>query len=238
MDAWQSRTAAILGDEGVARLQKARVAVFGLGGVGGHAAEALCRAGVGHLDLVDNDTVAPSNLNRQIFALTSTIGQKKVDVAATRLRDINPAVALTLHDTFFLPDTADTFDFSSYDYVLDAIDTVSGKLELAVRCEAAQVPLIACMGTGNKTDPSRLKIGDVFATSVCPLARIMRSELKKRGIRRLTVVWSDEPPLASSLPSTVPHKKSSPGSLSFVPSVAGLLAAGEIVRALAGKDKE
>lgn len=234
MEEAYSRTALLLTEEGVARLRGARVAVFGLGGVGGSAAEALCRAGVGTLDLIDNDVFSLSNLNRQVLALRSTVGQQKTQVAVRRFADIDPTVTVHTYDTFFLPETADVFDFSRYDYVIDAIDTVSGKIELALRCKAAGTPLIACMGTGNKLDPTRLRVSDLFETSVCPLARVMRQELKKRGVTSLTVVWSDETPLSVAAPSDLPGKRTVPGSVSFVPPVAGMIAAGVVVRALAG----
>lgn len=234
MEEQHSRTALLLTENGVARLKQARVAVFGLGGVGGSAAEALCRAGVGTLDLIDNDVFSPSNLNRQVLALQSTVGERKTAVAVRRFHDIDPDVTVNPYDTFFLPETADVFDFSQYDYVIDAIDTVSGKIELALRCKAAGTPLISCMGTGNKLDPSRLRVSDLFETSVCPLARVMRYELKKRGIERLTVVWSDEVPRPATAPSDIPGKRTIPGSVSFVPPVAGMLAAGEVIRFLAG----
>ena len=189
------RTEMLLGEDAMARLANARVAVFGLGGVGGHAAEALCRAGVGALDLIDNDTVAESNLNRQIFATRDTLGMSKTDAAAQRLLSINPDVKLVKHPVFFLPDTADGFDFSQYDYVVDAIDTVAGKLEIILRSIAANVPVISAMGTGNKLDPGQLHITDLAKTSGCPLARVMRRELKKRSVTHLKVVCSDELPL-------------------------------------------
>jgi len=221
MDEAFSRSAMLLGEEGIEKLQRARVAVFGLGGVGGSAAEALVRAGVGTLDVFDNDTVSRSNLNRQAFATLSTVGMKKTDAAVRRLRDLSETVTVNAHDLFFLPENADTVDFSLYDCVIDAIDTVTAKLELAVRCNKANVPLISCLGTGNKLDPSRLRLGDVFETSVCPLARVMRHELRKRGIDRLTVVWSDETPIDVF--------GATPGSVPYVPPAAGLLAASAAV---------
>lgn len=222
---WDSRTEALLGAEALARLSAARVAVFGVGGVGGHAAEALARCGVGALELVDDDVVSPSNLNRQVLALRSTLGRPKVDVAAERIRDINPGCAVSARRELFLPSTADSFDFSSYDYVLDCIDTVAGKIEIVMRALAAGVPVVSAMGAGNKLDPGRFRVCDIYSTDVCPLARVMRRELRRRGVGRLAVVFSDEPPVLSSrVPASVP----------FVPGAAGLLMAGKAVRDLAG----
>lgn len=225
-----SRTAALLGEEGVARLSRARVAVFGIGGVGGHLCEALARAGVGALDIIDRDTVSLSNINRQAVALHSTVGRPKVEVMARRIQDINPACTVGAYEVFYLPDTADTFDLSSYDYVADCVDTVSAKVELAVRCHAAGTPLIAAMGAGNKLHPERFRLSDLSKTDTDPLCRIMRRELKARGIRHLTVCWSDEPPLPSR--AVGEDGRPAPGSLSFVPSVMGLIMAGEIIRTL------
>lgn len=227
-----ARTAAIIGDEGVERLSRARVAVFGIGGVGGHAAEALARAGVGAIDLIDRDTVSLSNINRQAVALHSTVGRAKVDVMAERIRDIAPACLVKAHECFYLPETADRFDLAQYDYVADCVDTVTAKIELAVRCAATGTPLVAAMGAGNKLYPERLRVGDLFKTEVDPLARVMRRALKARGIRHLTCVWSDEPPR----PSTVIGEdgRPAPGSISFVPSAMGLIMAGEIIRSLSG----
>ncbi|MBQ9413513.1 MAG: tRNA threonylcarbamoyladenosine dehydratase, partial [Clostridia bacterium] len=190
-----SRTARLLGDAAMARLSAARVAVFGLGGVGGYAVEALARSGVGALDLIDNDTLSITNCNRQIYALHSTVGQYKTDVAAARVRDINPGATVTVHRVFYLPDTASQFDFTQYDYIVDAIDTVTGKLSLIQNAKAVGTPIICALGTGNKLDPAALEVADIFSTSVCPLARIMRQELKKRGVTDLKVVYSKEPPL-------------------------------------------
>lgn len=225
-----SRTAALLGEEGVARLSRARVAVFGIGGVGGHLCEALARAGVGALDIIDRDTVSLSNINRQAVALHSTVGRPKVEVMARRIQDINPACTVGAYEVFYLPDTADTFDLSAYDYVADCVDTVSAKVELAVRCHAAGTPLIAAMGAGNKLHPERFRLSDLSKTDTDPLCRIMRRELKARGIRHLTVCWSDEPPLPSC--AVGDDGRPAPGSLSFVPSVMGLIMAGEIIRTL------
>ena len=223
-----SRTELLIGEEGLRRLHAARVAVFGVGGVGGYAAEALARSGVGALDLIDSDTVALSNLNRQIIALHSTVGQYKVDVAKARIADINPACDVRVHKTFFLPETADAFDFSRYDYVIDAIDTVTGKLALVERAQAAGTPVICAMGAGNKLHPELFEVADIYQTSVCPLARVMRTECRRRGVKKLRVVYSKEPPVRA------PGQGSVPGSLAFVPSVAGLILAGEVVRDLLG----
>ena len=227
----------LAGREAVERLAQARVAVFGVGGVGGYAVEALARSGIGALDLIDSDRVSLTNLNRQILALHSTLGQYKVEVAGARVLDINPAVSLRTYITFFTPQTADLFNFAQYDYVVDAIDTVSGKLELAERSWRAGTPIISCMGAGNKLDPTALEVADIYETSVCPLARVMRKELKKRGIPKLKVVYSREPPGAPQC--TIPieelgQRRQLPGSSAFVPAVAGLIAAGEVVRDLIG----
>ena len=228
-----SRTEMLLGEKALERLKAARVAVFGVGGVGGYVVEALARSGVGALDLIDNDTVAESNLNRQIIALRSTIGQYKTDVAKRRVEDINPACKVQVYHTFFLPETADSFDFSQYDYIVDAIDTVSGKLALAQKAQDAGVPMISAMGAGNKLDPTAFEVADIFSTSVCPLARVMRTECRKRGIRKLKVVYSKEPP---AVPLKAAEdggiRRATPGSVAFVPSVAGLIIAGEVVKEL------
>ncbi len=231
-----ARTAALLGEDGLARLSRARVAVFGVGGVGGHLCEALARAGVGHIDLIDRDTVSLSNINRQAVAYHSTVGLAKVEVMAARIQDIQPTCAVQAHHMFYLPETADRFDLSAYDYVADCVDTVAAKIELAVRCQAAGTPLIAAMGAGNKLHPERFRISDLSKTEVDPLARIMRRELKQRGVRHLLCVWSDEPPL----PSTVVGEdgRPAPGSLSFVPSVMGFIMAGEIIRTLAAPPQQ
>ncbi len=229
-----SRTAAILGPVGMDRLTRARVAVFGVGGVGGHLCEALARAGVGAIDIIDRDTVSLSNINRQAVAYHSTVGRPKVAVMAERIADINPACAVTPYEMFYLPETADTVDLSSYDYVADCVDTVAAKVELAVRCASAGVPLIAAMGAGNKLHPERIRLGDLFKTEVDPLARVMRRELKARGIRHLLCAWSDEPPIPSNIIGE--DGRPAPGSISFVPSAMGLCMAGEIVRALAARE--
>ena len=221
----------LLGDEGAERLGKARVAVFGLGGVGGHAVEALARAGVGALDLFDHDTVALPDLNRQIFALHSTLGQYKVDAAAARVADIHPACKVQTHRVFFLPALAKEYDFSRYSYVVDAIDTVAGKLAIIERAAASGVPVISAMGAGNKLDPAAFEVTDIYRTSVCPLARVLRRELKKRGIGSLKVVYSREEPYVPQDGYGAPA--GTPGSVSFVPAVAGLILAGEVIKDLA-----
>ncbi len=224
-----TREAMLIGEEGIALLRQKTVAVFGIGGVGGQAAEALARGGVGKLILIDNDTVSVSNINRQIIALHSTVGQPKTQVMAARIRDICPETQVETHDMFYLPETADSLPFNDWDYIIDAIDTVSGKLEIAVRAKAANVPLISCMGTGNKLDPTKLTVTDIYKTDTCPLAKVMRRELKKRGIDRLQVVYSTEPPLT---PIAADGEKRVPASISFVPPAAGLLAAGTVIKAL------
>ena len=226
-----SRTASVLGADGVERLARARVAVFGIGGVGGHLCEALARAGVGAIDIVDRDTVSLSNINRQVVASHSTVGRPKVEIMAERIADINPACRVGAYQMFYLPETAQELDLSAYDYVADCVDTVAAKLELAVRCAEAGVPLIAAMGAGNKLHPERIRLGDIFKTEVDPLARVMRRELKVRGIRHLLCAWSDEPPIPSNIIGE--DGRPAPGSVSFVPSAMGLVMAGEIVRYLA-----
>lgn len=220
-----SRTELLLGAEGVKRLHNASVAVFGIGGVGGYVVEALARSGVGRLHLIDHDTVGVSNLNRQIIATVSTIGRYKVDVARERVLDINPEAKVSVYRTFFVPDKAEEFDFAGYDYVVDAIDTVTGKLALIMEAKQAGTPVISSMGAGNKLDASAFEVADIYQTSVCPLAKVMRRELKKRGVRKLKVVYSREQPVSSSRP---------PGSNAFVPAVAGLILAGEVVKDLSG----
>lgn len=229
-----SRTRLLFGDEGIKKLQEAKVAVFGVGGVGGFAAEALARTGVGTLEIVDSDTVSLTNINRQIIALESTIGKKKVDVLKKRLLDINPEINVIARDEFFLPETSKTFDFSSYDYVVDAIDTVSGKIELVMRAKEAGTPIICSMGAGNKLDPTRFEVSDIYSTSVCPLARVMRTELRKRGVKKLKVVYSKEPAQKPGESEEQSGKRQTPGSLAFVPSVAGLIIASEVVKDIVG----
>ena len=245
-----SRTQLLLGQDGMDRLANARVAVFGVGGVGGFTVEALARSGVGAIDLIDDDKVCLTNINRQIIALRSTVGKYKVDVAAERLRDINQNIQVNTYKTFYMPDTAHQFDFSQYDYVVDAIDTITGKLELDMQAHKAGTPIICSMGAGNKLDPTAFRVADIYKTSVDPLARVMRHELRKRGIKKLKVVYSEEPPMRpvddmeSSCrtncicPPGAAHKcterRDIPGSNAFVPSVVGLIIAGEVIKDLSG----
>ena len=230
-----SRSALLIGREGVEKLGRARVALFGVGGVGGYVAEALARSGVGAIDLYDPDTVSLTNLNRQIVALHSTLGLPKAEVMARRLRDINPAVAVTAHPLFYLPENAEQVDLSSYDYIADAIDTVTGKIQLVLQAREAGTPIISAMGTGNKLDPAALRVADISETRVCPLARVMRKELRRRGVEHLKVVYSEEKPL---IPLENPAelagsaRRSIPGSTAFVPGAAGLLLASAVVRDL------
>ena len=229
-----SRSINLLREDGFARLRAARVAVFGVGGVGGYVCEALVRSGIGTLDVFDKDDVSVTNLNRQIIALRSPVGQDKVSVLAARMRDINPDVVINEHKVFYLPENADDFDLSQYDYVVDAVDTVAAKIELAVRCEQLNVPLIAAMGAGNKLDPSKLQIADVYKTSVCPLARAMRTTLRKKGVKHLTVAYSTEEPLRPvEAIDNGGMRKDVPGSMAFVPSAMGLLIASHVVRQIA-----
>ena len=245
-----SRTELLLGREAMDRLRAARVAVFGIGGVGGYAVEALARSGIGSLDLIDDDRVCLTNLNRQIIATRSTIGKYKVDVARERVLDINPNAAVNVHKTFYGPQTAEQFDFTRYDYVIDAIDTVTGKLALVEQAYRAGTPIISCMGAGNKMDPTAFQVADIYKTSMCPLARIMRKELKKRGIPKLKVVYSQEPAMTPmeteeiscknhcvcppGTARTCTQRRQVPGSNAFVPSVAGLICAGAVVKDLCG----
>ena len=229
-----SRTRMLLGDEAMARLRRARVAVFGIGGVGGHVVEALARSGVGALDLIDSDRVVLSNLNRQIVATRDTLGMLKVDAAKARVLSIDPDCQVRTYPIFYLPETADQFDFSKYDYVVDAIDTVAGKLQLIAAAKAANVPVISAMGAGNKLDPTAFRVADIAETSVCPLARVMRRELKKRGIDHVKVVYSPEPVLSPAPAAEDTGRRATPGSVAFVPAVAGLILAGEVIRDLAG----
>ena len=231
------RTEMLLGRDAIEKLHSARVAVFGLGGVGGYAVEALARSGVGSLDLVDNDTVSVSNLNRQILATHSTVGMLKVEAGKRRVLDINPACVVRTYPIFYTPETADSFDFTRYDYIVDAIDTVTGKLALVERAVAVNKPIICCMGTGNKLDASAFQVADISKTSMCPLARVMRKELSKRGIRHLKVVYSQEEamtPTGWEAEAAALGKRQIPGSVAFVPGAAGLLLAGEVVRDLTG----
>ena len=231
------RTEMLLGSDAIQKLQNARVAVFGLGGVGGYVVEALARSGVGSLDLIDSDRVSVSNLNRQILATHSTVGMLKVDAARNRVLDINPECQVKTWPVFYTPDTADTFDFTQYDCIVDAIDTVTGKLALVERAKAAGTPIICCMGTGNKLDASAFRVADISKTTMCPLARVMRRELGKRGIRHLKVVYSQEEALTPTgweEEAAALGKRQIPGSVAFVPGAAGLLLAGEVVRDLTG----
>ena len=233
-----SRTELLLGADGMEKLKRARVAVFGIGGVGGYAVEALARAGIGALDLIDNDVISLTNINRQIIALHSTVGLPKTDVMAARVRDINPECEVRTYQTFYGPDTAEEFDFAQYDYIIDAIDTVTGKLALAVNAQKANTPIISSMGTGNKLDPTAFTVTDIYKTSFCPLARIMRKELRKRGIERLKVVYSQEEALTpEGVTEELPQgRRSIPGSVSFVPSAAGLILAGEVIKDIVKRD--
>ncbi len=238
-----TRTALIFGKDNMKKIHNSRVIVFGIGGVGSYVVEALVRSGIGAIDIVDDDKICLSNLNRQLYALHSTIGKYKVDVAEERIHDINPDCKVTKWKTFYMPDTADLFDFSQYDYIVDCIDTVTGKLEIITRGKALKKPVISCMGAGNKVDPTKLKVADITRTSVCPLARVMRNELKKRNIKRLKVVFSTEsaiPPKAdeaevedtSGVERKGKPKKQTPGSNAFVPSVAGMIIAAEVIKDL------
>ena len=231
------RTGMLLGGEAMDRLEKARVAVFGIGGVGGYTVEALARAGVGKLDLIDSDTVSLSNINRQIPATHSTVGMPKVEAAKARVLDINPAAVVTTWPVFYTPETAGMFDFTQYDYIVDAIDTVTGKLQLVQQAAAAGTPIISCMGTGNKLDPTRFEVTDISKTTMCPLARVMRKELGKRGIKHLKVVYSKEEaltPVGWEEEAAAIGKRQIPGSVSFVPGAAGLILAGEVIKDIAG----
>lgn len=254
-----ARTECLLGQAAMERLGSARVAVFGIGGVGGFAAEALARSGIGTIDLIDSDTVCESNLNRQIVAVHSTLGRRKTEVMRERILDINPQAAVHVHNCVFLPENAGEFPFAEYTYVVDAVDTVTAKLELILRAREAGIPIISCMGAGNKLDPTAFRVADIYKTKVCPLAKVMRRELKKRGVERLKVVYSEELPVSGgmcvppedggmpgeSLPAPCPgqipeishetgKRRSTPGSVAFVPSVAGLILAGEVIRDIAG----
>lgn len=233
-----SRTQILLGDEAMERLFGARVAVFGIGGVGGYTVEALARAGIGQLDLIDSDSVAISNINRQILATHATVGKLKVDVAKNRVLDINPKAVVRTYPCFYLPETADQFDFTQYDYIVDAIDTVTGKLQLVERAVEAGTPIICSMGTGNKLDPTAFQVADISKTTMCPLARIMRKELKKRGINHVKVVYSQEEaltPVGTEEECARTGKRQIPGSTAFVPGTAGLILAGEVIKDLIKK---
>ncbi len=237
---WLSRTEKLIGKDALDKLASSRVAVFGAGGVGSFVIEGLVRSGVGAIDVVDNDKVSLSNLNRQLIATLDTVGMDKTAVVRERIKSINPDCKVTEHKMFFLPETADVFDFSVYDYVVDAIDTVAGKLALIEKCSSLSIPVISSMGTGNKLDPSEFRIADIYDTKVCPLAKAIRKECRKRGIESLKVLYSEEEVLkpeadpgdGEALP---PGKKATPGSISFVPSVAGLMIAGEVIKDLIGR---
>jgi len=227
-----SRTRILIGDDALTKLSKSRVAVFGVGGVGGYVCEALARSGVGFFDIVDNDNVSISNINRQIIATHKTVGQPKVLVMKERMLDINPDADIAAHQCFFLPENSHEFHFEDYDYVVDAVDTVSAKLEIIVKAKEAGVPVISSMGAGNKLNAEGFRIADIYKTKVCPLAKVMRHELKKKGIDSLKVVYSEEQPLKPDYIEAEQGRRSTPGSMAFVPSVAGLLIAGEVVRDL------
>lgn len=228
-----SRTRFLLGQDGMDKLKSAKVAVFGLGGVGSYVVEALARSGIGALELVDHDCISMTNLNRQLFATHDTIGMDKCEAAKQRVLSIDPSIAVTARKTFYMPDTAGQFDFSGYDYVVDAVDTVTAKLALIAAAKAAGVPIISSMGTGNKLDPTKFQIADISKTTVCPLARIMRKECAKRGLKHVKVLFSTEDPIAPQCDSTeeMPEgRRALPGSVAFVPSVAGLIIAGEVIQ--------
>ena len=252
MDERFVRTALIFGDEGMSRLMRSRVAVFGVGGVGGHCVQALARAGVGAIDVFDDDAVSVTNINRQAVAMTSTLGRPKVEVIRDQILDINPDANVIGHKCFYLPETAGQFDFSKYDYVVDCIDTVTGKIQLIEAAKAAGVPVISSMGAGNKLDPTAFQVADISKTSVCPLAKVMRRELKKRNIKNVKVVYSQEEPVEAKKTESfvnemerngkeennVGRRKSVPGSIAFVPSVAGLILAGEVIKDLTAEQQK
>lgn len=231
-----SRTQLLIGEEGIKKLSESKIAVFGVGGVGGYVVEALARCGVGTLILTDNDTVSISNINRQIIALHSTVGRLKTEVMKERLLDINPDINVELHNCFYLPDSHDDYDFAGYDYVIDCIDTVAAKLDIVCQSVSAGTKIISSMGTGNKLDPSRFEIADIYKTSVCPLARVMRYELKKRGVKKLKVLYSKEEPIkVSAVPDEESTRRSVPGSIAFAPATAGLIIASEVVKDILAK---
>lgn len=235
MDNYFSREELLIGKEAIEILKNSRVAVFGVGGVGGFVVEVLARCGVGTIDVIDNDVVDPSNINRQIIATVDTIGQEKVNVVEQRIKSINPNAVVNKHRCFFLPETAKDFDFTRFDYVVDAIDTVSGKIEIILQAKKAEVPVISCMGAGNKLDPTAFVVTDIYKTSVCPLARVMRQKLKKLGVQDLKVVYSTEKAIKPNYPPDMPpQRKVAPGSVAFVPSVAGIIAGGEVIKDLIG----
>lgn len=218
-----SRTEILIGEDKLNKLKNAHIAVFGIGGVGGYVTEALARAGVGNIDIIDNDTVSLSNINRQIIATTKTVGLYKVDAMKQRLQEINPEIQVNAYNILYLPETADKFNFGKYDYIVDAVDSVTAKIELVMQADKCKTPIISSMGTGNKLDPTRFEVSDIYKTSVCPLAKVMRYELKKRGVKKLKVVYSKETPVTNNRP---------PASISFVPSSAGLIIASEVVKDL------
>jgi len=231
-----SRTQMLFGESAMQKLKNSRVAVFGIGGVGGYAVEVLARSGVGYLDLIDNDKVSITNINRQIYATTKTIGKYKVNVAKKRILEINPDVIVNVHKIFFLPETANQIDFTKFDYIIDAIDTISGKIELVLKAKEYNIPIISSMGAGNKVSPTMFQVGDIYETKICPIAKVMRRELKKRGIERLKIVYSTEPvikPVGQTVNEfEITKKRQTPGSVAFVPPVAGLILAGEVVKDL------
>ena len=242
-----TRSALLMGEAAVEKLQKSRVAIFGVGGVGGYVCEALVRSGVGAFDLIDKDVVDVTNINRQIIATHSTVGRPKVEVMRERMLDINPEVLINARECFFLPENATDFDFTNYDFVVDCVDTVTAKIQIIMQAKEAGVPVISSMGAGNKMDASRFKVADIYKTNVDPLARVMRRELKKRGVRKLTVVYSDEEPMtpindsnsgeADAVSQSVGRVKQTPGSVAFVPGAAGLIIAGEVVRQLISQEQ-
>ena len=235
MDNYFSREELLIGKEAIEILKNSHVAVFGVGGVGGFVVEVLARCGVGTIDVIDNDVVDPSNINRQIIATADTIGQEKVNIVEQRIKSINPNAVVNKHRCFFLPETAKDFDFTRFDYVVDAIDTVSGKIEIILQAKKAGVPVISCMGAGNKLDPTAFVVTDIYKTSVCPLARVMRQKLKKLGVQDLKVVYSTEKAMKPNYPPDMPpQRKAAPGSVAFVPSVAGIIAGGEVIKDLIG----
>lgn len=224
------RTRLLIGEEGIDKLKNARVAIFGVGGVGGFVVEALARSGIQSFDLIDNDTVSISNLNRQIIAIRDTIGRLKVEVMKERILSINPQAKVQTHPCFYLLETASEFDFSQYSYVVDAVDTVTAKIDIIMKAQSADVPVISSMGAGNKMDPTKFEVTDIYKTNVCPLARVMRRELKKRGVKELKVVYSTEKAIKTGADV--------PGSIAFVPSVAGMIVAGEVVRDIIGYERD
>lgn len=226
-----SRTQLLLGDEAMEKLENAKVAVFGIGGVGGYAAETLVRGGIGEIHIIDSDTVSPSNINRQLYALGSTVGEYKVDVAEKRMLDINPDVKIKTFKIFYTPETSEQFDFRNYDYIIDAVDTVSAKIELILKAKEAGTPIISSMGTGNKLCPDKFEVADIYKTSMCPLARVMRYELKRRGVKKLKVVYSKEQPvMPKAFENLSNDERRVPASVSFVPPVAGVIMAGEVIK--------